>query len=471
MEKQFQFSLDHALEFILIFNLQGRILYANQSARQELAYADDLCNHNIEEVIPNLLQEMDFVSKADVTAADDLLEGTVYRENRTCLPVRMKILPLEGESEDTYICYIYNMSKVQFLENKLAQADEETQTLLKLKSEFVANVTHELRTPVNGILGNANELVGLETAPEKLRLLRLMERGCQDMNAIINNILDFSKLEAGKFTLEKREFNLRELLDYVKSNHINKITEKGLEFFWTISPEVPETVIGDELRIAQILNNLLSNATKFTSAGKIMVEVVKTQQFERRVELFFMVIDSGIGISQEEQDRLFQSFSQVDASISRKYGGTGLGLNICKQLVELMDGNIRVESERGKGSMFSFHIWVDVPEGENSTDVNTDMDEVMRKLRELSQERDVQKIFTYGEEENKEEIRKKMSKLVLCMEMENWEKAEGFADSIKQLTEGAPKEIKTKALRLKMAVQKEDYEKAMDAFNKLQQDL
>jgi hypothetical protein len=244
-----------------------------------------------------------------------------------------------------------------------------------------------------------------------------------------------------------------------------------LEFFWTISPEVPETVIGDELRIAQILNNLLSNATKFTSAGKIMVEVVKTQQFERRVELFFMVIDSGIGISQEEQDRLFQSFSQVDASISRKYGGTGLGLNICKQLVELMDGNIRVESERGKGSMFSFHIWVDVPEGENSTDVNTDMDEVMRKLRELSQERDVQKIFTYGEEENKEEIRKKMSKLVLCMEMENWEKAEGFADSIKQLTEGAPKEIKTKALRLKMAVQKEDYEKAMDAFNKLQQDL
>jgi hypothetical protein len=99
------------------------------------------------------------------------------------------------------------------------------------------------------------------------------------------------------------------------------------------------------------------------------------------------------------------------------------------------------------------------------------MDEVMRKLRELSQERDVQKIFTYGEEENKEEIRKKMSKLVLCMEMENWEKAEGFADSIKQLTEGAPKEIKTKALRLKMAVQKEDYEKAMDAFNKLQQDL
>jgi nitrogen-specific signal transduction histidine kinase len=409
------------------------------------------------------------VSSPESVSAEDLMEAVAYRQNKTCFPVRMKILS-HPTKKDAYLCYIYNMSKVQLLESQLAQASEETDTLLKMKSEFVANVTHELRTPVNGILGNTKELVSQETAPEKLRLLHLMERGCQDMNAIINNILDFSKLEAGKFTLEKRRFSLRELFDYVKSNHINKITEKGLELFFTVSPEVPEYVIGDELRIAQILNNLLSNATKFTSAGKIIVEVVKTQQFDQRVELFFMVIDSGIGISKEDQDKLFLSFSQVDASISRKYGGTGLGLNICKQLVELMDGTIRVESERGRGTMFSFHIWLDLPEDEVSEQAPSDnIDEVMRKLRSLTQETDMQKIFAYGEPENREELGRKMSKLVLAMEMDNWEKAENFADSIRQLTEGAPKEVKTKALRLKMAVQKENYEKSMAAYEQLKQ--
>lgn len=195
------------------------------------------------------------------------------------------------------------------------------------------------------------------------------------------------------------------------------------------------------------------------------------------MELFFMVIDTGIGIAMVDQDKLFKSFSQVDASISRKYGGTGLGLNICKQLVELMGGDIHVDSEGGRGSTFSFHIWVEIPE-EDSSEVkeqeytsNVDQQALMRKLQSLTEERVNDKIWKYGEPENKEEIEKKLSKLVLSIEMENWEKAEMFTETVRQLVEEAPKEVKSAMLRLKMAIQKGDYEKAMTALEKLRETL
>ena len=302
------------------------------------------------------------------------------------------------------------------------------------------------------------------------------------MHALINNILDFSKLEAGKFVLEPRKFNFRNMIDYVKGNHSARITEKGLDFTIKVSPEIPECIIGDELRIVQVLNNLISNAYKFTSVGGVHVEAVKTAQNGKQIELFFMVIDTGIGIAKADQDKLFKSFSQVDASISRKYGGTGLGLNICKQLVELMGGNIHVESNLGKGTIFSFHIWVELPEEEckgnnvqQSTEssggntVRTDEQVLLQKLQSLTEGNLSENIWKYGTPENKEEIEKKMSKLILSVEMENWEKAEMFAETVKQLLEEAPKEIKSAALRMKMAVQRGNYEKATSAFETLQE--
>jgi K+-sensing histidine kinase KdpD len=363
-------------------------------------------------------------------------------------------------------------SKQTFYEKRLSKQKQEVEEALKVKSQFVANVTHELRTPVNGILGNTKELLEMEQDPAALRLLNLVERGCNDMHAIINNVLDFSKLEAGKFVLERRKFHFRNMIDYVKSNHINKITEKGLELFVTVSPEIPEYIVGDELRIVQILNNLLSNACKFTSVGKIAVEVVMTSCIDNRIELFFMVIDTGIGIDKADQDKLFQSFSQVEASISRKYGGTGLGLNISKQLVELMDGNIRVESDKGKGTMFSFHIWVDIPEEEQeivSTGPKSTFEFHEPNLADFDKE--TESVRHFGEPDNLEEIKKKMSKLILSVEMDNWDKAEMFMDTIKQLTEDAPREVKSPALRLKMAVQKGDYEKTVKSFEKMQEAL
>jgi hypothetical protein len=198
---------------------------------------------------------------------------------------------------------------------------------------------------------------------------------------------------------------------------------------------------------------------------------VRTAQINDRIELFFLVIDTGIGIDKAGQDKLFKSFSQVEASISRRFGGTGLGLNISKQLVELMNGDIHVESEPGKGSMFSFHVWLEIPQDE--LDQQGEQSQVLpsaetkKAMSSFYTEEDVSDVWTYGTEENLDEIKKKASKMILCVEMENWEKAEGFADVIKHLTEGAPHEVKSVALRLKMAVQKADYDKTIAAFEKL----
>ena len=461
-----QFALDHALEMVLMFGDDGKITYANQEAKEQLAFGDEIYSRFIEDIFPNEFQTMtgSFLMKKDFTK--DRRKIMAYRKNQTCF-LCLTIFTKVQQNPVLYLCQGFNAEERQRLERQVEQAGQEAEAAEKVKTEFVANVTHELRTPVNGILGNTMELLEAETDEKCLQKLRMIERGCKDMHALINNILDFSKLDAGKFTIEKREFRFREMMDYVKANHLSKITEKGLDFFMNISPEIPEYVIGDELRIGQIVNNLLSNACKFTSVGKISVEVVKTGQTEDRMELFFIVVDTGIGIDKEGQDKLFKSFSQVDASISRRYGGTGLGLNISKQLVALMDGNIHVQSEPGKGTMFSFHIWVDIPQHEQKSVVVAPSVTPVQPVTVFGEDH----LREFGSEENRQEIKKKMTKLILSLDMENWEKAEMFMESIKQLTESAPQEIKSAVLRLKMAVQKGDYDKATAAFEKLEKEL
>ncbi len=464
------FPVEDALEMVLMFDQTGEISYANETVRQKLEYDKDLCGRHISAVFPNTFR----------TAADDFDEeslklGTLqnlvaYRKNLTCFPVEARIIK-SGICPEVYICMATDILEKEYLGREIERIKQESQEAMKVKSEFVANVTHELRTPVNGVLGNVRELLDGNLDESTERSLRVIEHCCDDMNKIINNILDFSKLEAGKFNLEPRKFHFRNMLEYVKANHINKITEKGLDFFMTVSPQIPEHIVGDELRIVQVLNNLLSNAQKFTSLGKITLEVFRTAQVNDKIELFFIVSDTGIGIDAGDRNKLFQSFSQVDASISRKYGGTGLGLNICKQLVELMGGRIDVESEKNRGSNFSFSIWAGVCDGEEA--VLRRPDDVKNPLTFIQSEgtaednSNPESLRTYGTQDNQEKLRKTLSKLILCVEMENWEKAEMFMETIRQLTDEAPWEVKRIALRLKMAIQKENYEKAAAEFEAL----
>ena len=461
------YILEHMGELVICFDDRGLISYGNKIAEEKLEFVNQLSGTHISEIFPNEFSETeDGFDTRVLFGTGELQSLMAYRLNKTCFPVEAKFSDLNEDFE--YVCIMQDVTNKNFLEKRIKQVEQDAEDALKVKSEFVANVTHELRTPVNGILGNTRDLISKIEDEKLLRTLDLMERGCNEMHTLINNILDFSKLEAGKFTLEKREFDFRKMVDYIKGNHIHKITEKGLEFFVTISPEVPSHIIGDELRIVQILNNLISNATKFTSVGKIAVEIVKTAQMGQRAELFFLVTDTGVGIAKENLDKLFKSFSQVDASISRKYGGTGLGLNISKQLVEMMGGTITVQSELGHGTIFSFSVWVDLPEEEQENGSGT-VDR-MAFLTGVMQEREEEaQIKTFGTEENTAELEKNLSKLILCVEMDNWEKAENFMTAVKQLTDAAPQEIRTATLRLKMSVQKADYEKTIAAYETLMQ--
>ncbi|MBD5544471.1 MAG: PAS domain S-box protein [Lachnospiraceae bacterium] len=466
------FPIEEALEMILMFDRGGKLTYVNAAARQKLGYESDLCGRHISHVFPNSFRVVEDGFETECSMGNELQNLVAYRRNLTCFPVEARIVQDDTDS-GMYICMANDILEKEFLNREIDRIKQEAKQAMKVKSEFVANVTHELRTPVNGVLGNVRELLDRKMDEETEKSLRIVERCCDDMNKIINNILDFSKLEAGKFTLEPRKFHFRNMLDYVKANHINKMTEKGLGFFVTVSPQIPEYVIGDELRIVQILNNLLSNAQKFTPWGKITLEAVRTAQVGDRIELFFIVADTGIGIDEGDRDKLFQSFSQVDASISRKYGGTGLGLNICKQLAELMGGQIEVESEKNKGSTFSFSIWVGACEGEEAVLQQPDdvkgASVVMASMIPSADAggENPENIRTYGTPENRELLGKNLSKLILSVEMENWEKAEMFMETVRQLTEEAPREVKRAALRLKMAIQKENYEKVTAEFEEL----
>ena len=238
----FGILLENAIEMIIIQDKNGIILYSNSGCNEELGYEQGLVNHRVVDVIPEELE----LENGYVT------ETMVYRKNRTCFSATVKVVKLD-EYGDKYGLMLNNESYKNSLEKTIEKVKQEAEASAKVKNEFVANVTHELRTPVNGILGNTNILLETENDSEKLHMLRTIETGCKTMNNLINNILDFSKLEAGKFTLEQRRFEFRSMIDYVRSTHMPKITEKGLKFFVTVSPEIPEYVIGDELRIGQVL--------------------------------------------------------------------------------------------------------------------------------------------------------------------------------------------------------------------------
>ena len=462
-----------ALEMVLFFDKKGEIFYANVAAKEKLGYGEEIFQVHIGDIFPAAFEWSEDGFIIGHRFDTGIINITAYRKNQTCFPAEGKLV--QGE-DGRYICMANDILEKEFLNKEIAQVRNEAKLAMKVKTEFVANVTHELRTPVNGILGNVKELLEEEADEGKRKKLLLMERCCENMGMLINNILDFSKLEAGKFTLDPQRFRFRSMMDFIKESHERKITEKGLDFVVSLSGNIPEYVIADELRIGQILNNLLSNALKFTATGKICMEVIKTAQINDRIELFFIVSDTGIGIDKKDEDKLFQSFSQVDASISRTYGGTGLGLNICRQLVELMGGNISVESEKGKGSSFSFSVWVTIPEGESIPEegwngaAQTPVFEPERAgLAGRDPEEREDDSRQYGTDANKEALKKILSKFILSVEMDNWEKAEMFAETVRQLTNDAPREVKSAALRLKMSVQKENYEKTAAAFKMLKE--
>lgn len=253
---------------------------------------------------------------------------------------------------------------------ELDLAKKRAQEAARIKSEFLANMSHELRTPLNGVIGFTRQTLKTPLSSTQADYLQTIERSANNLLTIINDVLDFSKLEAGKLVLEHIPFSLREMLDEVVVLLAHTAHDKGLELTLNVHNNVPESVLGDPMRLQQVVTNLLGNAIKFTENGNIDINVEVRSQNNLQVELEVQIHDTGIGISERQQSQLFQAFRQADASISRRHGGTGLGLVITQRLVKEMGGDISFYSQINRGSTFWFHITLELNDNRHITPVS-----------------------------------------------------------------------------------------------------
>lgn len=472
--------MDSAMEVILFYDDKGRIVGSNRFAEKELGYTR-------REILTTTLDMLLRKPEEEVMPGEE--EGEVliaYRRDKTCFLLRVQRTRIEEPGKEPLnILFGSDISDQERMKRQYEVQKEKAGAADRVRQEFTANVTHELRTPINGIKGHAQILSETELDREQQQRVKTILRACEDMEGLVNSILDYAKLEAGKFDLEKRPFDFEEFIQHVEN--VNRITieNKGLDFIVNVNDNIPKALIGDPLRLTQILNNLISNARKFTSSGQITLEVSLTAVWETEIELFFVVADTGVGISKKDMDKLFRPFSQVDASIARQYGGTGLGLAISKHLVESMGGEIHVVSVKGEGSNFSFSVILGLAdkisvvssEGEKETQEENGTDAVRKSVQRKPKENKInvqsqdeeagEEALRFGSETNQQKVKEHLFKIILCLEMERFDKAEECLDAVKNFLKNAPEDVKKLLFRMGMQVRRENFEKSYTYYQQL----
>ena len=262
---------------------------------------------------------------------------------------------------------VFDISGQVIIEAELKEAKSRADESAQIKEQFLANMSHEIRTPVNSVIGFTNLLQKTSLSEEQREFVRLIQSASENLLDIINEILDISKIEAGMLRIEKHPFSLRGLCNSIETMFAHRATDKRLSFLMKVRDDIPDTLNGDPIRLTQILVNLIANAIKFTSEGNIDIHIKMLTQSAESVRLLFAIRDTGIGIPEDKLTRIFERFEQGDTDTTRKYGGTGLGLAIVKKLVEIQDGEIRVNSEPGKGTEFQLEMEYELQSSEKTS--------------------------------------------------------------------------------------------------------
>ncbi len=359
-ERKFRNIVEQSTQGIFQTTVAGRILTANPAMARICGYdtpteliaeVTDIANQLYLDPGDRALFQKMAMENGRITG----FETRYRRRDEQVIDVRINAhIVRDVASDDVYFEGIVEDITEKKRTEELRIARDAAEAANHAKSEFLANMSHEIRTPMNGVIGMTSLLLGTDLTQEQRDYAQTVRVSADSLLAIINDILDYSKIEAGKMDLESIDFDLRVALDEINDLVAYKAQEKGLEYLCMIDSQVPSLVCGDPGRLRQILINLVGNAVKFTDQGEIAIRVALETENNAQATLRFSVADTGIGIPQAHMERLFKSFSQADGSTTRKYGGTGLGLTISKKLSALMGGSIGVESEAGRGSVFWF---------------------------------------------------------------------------------------------------------------------
>jgi PAS domain S-box-containing protein len=376
-ERQFESMINAASSFsIIATDAQGLIQVFSNGAEAMLGYraaemvgqTSILLLHQEAELAPQAhalapaagreLAGLAVLLERAASAQREQCEWTYVARDGSAIPVALVVTPMfeAGGAVGGYLWIAHNVSRQRELQDTLRQAKDEAEAASLAKSHFVANMSHEIRTPMNAVLGVSHLLGNTRLSAEQRKYVDMIASSGHALMAILNDVLDFSKIEAGRMELSSVTFALSDMVDSLASIMTVNAGDKELELAICVAADVPQALVGDALRVQQVLTNLVSNAIKFTLQGEVTLRILVAERKGAALQVHFVVGDSGIGMSAEQQDKLFSPFTQADASTTRRFGGTGLGLTISRSLAELMHGQISVVSVPGAGSQFTLAL-------------------------------------------------------------------------------------------------------------------